>query len=184
MACTCKYCAHLRYSRNKNLTTIGNSALPALTVGIRCTNENILHLSVRYPSPFQVGVNVIETLLPYQSCAYSWDEPLGERALVVMKLAAGGGGGPRTKSRRGRRGEAIAAANAGRGEGRRAASRFGGVSGKKALRTLVGVYGLDLMKPYTVVGTLRIGAAPDRCQTCSVFLLCAASLVSRPLPSI
>ncbi|CAN0338937.1 unnamed protein product, partial [Discosporangium mesarthrocarpum] len=31
----------------------------------------------------QAGVGVVETLLPYHTCAYTWDEPLGERSLVV-----------------------------------------------------------------------------------------------------
>lgn len=71
----------------------------------------------------------METLLPCQTFIYSWDEPLGERSLIVERLLIEGYLAP----------AAAAAPHA-------APSAF------------VGVYGLDLLRPSTTVGNLRIGA--------------------------
>ncbi|CAM9800452.1 unnamed protein product, partial [Scytosiphon promiscuus] len=38
----------------------------------------------------QVGGNVVETLLPCQTCIYSWDEPLGDRSLIVERFLVEG----------------------------------------------------------------------------------------------
>ncbi|CAN0526043.1 unnamed protein product, partial [Ectocarpus sp. 12 AP-2014] len=38
----------------------------------------------------QVGGTAVEALLPRQTCTYSWDEPLGERSLIVERLLVEG----------------------------------------------------------------------------------------------
>ncbi|CAM9268648.1 unnamed protein product, partial [Laminaria digitata] len=86
----------------------------------------------------QVGGNVAETLMPYQTCPYSWDEPLGERALIVERVIGNPPGAAPLD-----RPTVRSGGDDGSGEG---------VSG-----VFIGVYGLDLMRPSAVVGNLRIG---------------------------
>lgn len=93
------------------------------------------HTTLSFP-PLKVGGNVVETLLPFQTCIYSWDEPLGDRSLIVERLLVEG---------------YLAAAAA-------AATGRGSSSGQAAPRAFVGVYGLDLMRPSTVAGNMRVGA--------------------------
>lgn len=108
-----------------------------------------------------------ETLLPYQTCPYSWDEPLGERAVIVERMA-GVPAGATPLGRRSGRTNAIAAdaddaaaEGVGSGTPRRASVRSGGGdgSGEDVSGVFIGVYGLDLMRPSTVVGNIRIGGA-------------------------
>lgn len=89
-------------------------------------------------------MDVVEILSPYRSCSYSWDEPLGERALVVERLV---GRPPRRH-----RGRAVGGAERD-GTSR---DRVGGAGGDFP-SVFVGVYGLDLLRPPAVVGRLRIG---------------------------
>lgn len=86
----------------------------------------------------------METLLPNQTCIYSWDEPLGERSLIVERLLI-----ERYLA------AAAAAAAAGGGGGDGGGGHRRGVAA--APRAFVGIYGLDLVRPSTSVGNLKIG---------------------------
>lgn len=92
-------------------------------------------------------MDVVEILTPYRSCSYSWDEPLGERALVVERLV---GRPPRRH-----RGRASGVAGGVERDGT-SRDRVGGAGGDFP-SVFVGVYGLDLLRPPAVVGRLRIG---------------------------
>lgn len=83
----------------------------------------------------------METLLPNQTCIYSWDEPLGERSLIVERLLIEGYLAAAAAA-------AAAAAVAGGG---------GGDRGDAAPTAFVGIYGLDLVRPVTTAGNLKIG---------------------------
>ena len=83
---------------------------------------------------------MVETLLPNQTCVYSWDEPLGERSLIVERLLI--------------EGYLAAAAAAAAGSG---VNGGGGRGVAAAPRAFVGIYGLDLMRASTTVGNLKIG---------------------------
>ena len=116
----------------------------------------------------QAGVDVAETLTPYRACAYSWDEPLGERALVVERLV-GSAADKKPRSRRGGRrsptdrGSAEAATEAfepaPNGTGATTGERVDEIRWRSFSTAFVGVYGLDLIRPPAVVGNLRIGAS-------------------------
>lgn len=84
---------------------------------------------------------MVETLLPYQTCIYSWDEPLGDRSLIVERLLV----------------EGYLAAAAAAAAATAAGGRGKGGGGDAAPRAFVGVYGLDLMRPPTVAGNMRVG---------------------------
>lgn len=104
----------------------------------------------------------METLLPYQSCAYSWDEPFGERSLIVERLVGGIEDAERARAARG-------AITAGQQPGAGASSGFSSSiasvlrrsAAKNVTSTMVGVYGLDLIRPSAVVGNLRVGEFGD-----------------------
>lgn len=91
-------------------------------------------------SPSQVGVHALETLPPNQSLSYTWDEPLGQRAIVIEKVARAPTWQTGSTGRTGR-GGAVPAADRDSDSG----------------TTLVGVYVLDIIRSPSTSGGVRIG---------------------------
>lgn len=92
----------------------------------------------------QVGVNVVETLHPGGALVYSWDEPLGERSVVVERLI-----------------RAPSGLGVGVGLAETAASGQQSARSFTAGSTVVGVYALDITRPSSIVGGLRVGTTGD-----------------------
>ena len=92
---------------------------------------------------------------------------MGERALVVERVAGAPAGATPLGRRRERTNDVAADADAAAAEGvgsgaptrTTVRSGRGGRSGEDVSGVFVGVYGLDLMRPSTVVGNVRIGGA-------------------------
>lgn len=94
--------------------------------------------------PWQVGVNIVETLHPGGALVYSWDEPLGERSVVIERLT-----------------RAPSGLGVGVGLAETAASGQQSARSFTAGSTVVGVYALDITRPSSIVGGLRVGATGD-----------------------
>lgn len=150
--------------------------------------EKKKYLPVKYVFMSQAGVASapVETLLPYQSCVYSWDEPMGDRSLIVERLVptaladSSSTSSRSSSSSSSRFTPAVAAAAAvdgtvasspsvtGDGFWRPGPAQDAAIDGRS---TMVGVYGLDLVVPSATVGNLRVGECPDELPLCTVELL-------------
>lgn len=139
------------------------------------------YLPVTNANMSQAGVASapVETLLPYQSCVYSWDEPMGDRSLIVERLVHTGlaDSGSTTSNSGSRRFTPAAAVDAAVASSRSVTSnglRHSGTAQGAAIdgtSTMVGVYALDLVVPPATVGNLRVGECQDEVRLCTVVLL-------------